>query len=90
MEYCCIEFDKLIRNYDETIRVYTLIGWKTPERVIIKFCPCCGKSLPKSLQNEWKEILMKEYGIEEDHCSIWNPMVSEEFKSDAWWKNRGL
>ena len=74
---------------DKSYCEYTRIYW-LPDDNIISFCPGCGKELPKSLQNEWYATLYKEYGIEGEHASIWNPMVPEEFKSDAWWKNRGL
>lgn len=83
-QYCCDTFKCMDKDYCSYKRIFYL------DCLPINFCPGCGKELPQSLDNEWKEVLMKEYGIEEDHCSIWNPMVPEEFKSDAWWKTRGL
>lgn len=84
-QYCCDIFEEMDKDYCSYERTFYL-----PDCSPINFCPGCGKGMPKSLESEWKETLMKDYGIEEDHCSIWNPMVPEEFKSDAWWKNRGL
>jgi hypothetical protein len=76
-----------IVDYEDYVRNYNLRGKK---RVYaIKYCPWCGKNLGKELNWEYYEILEKEY-------EIYNPETTEvdkvpaEFKSDAWWKKRGL
>ena len=98
MEYCCEVMDDYIKNgnddsiicYDASTRLYTLklIDTSHGTHQIIKYCPWCGKKLPRELDEEWGEILEKEYGIEEPG---WNgDKIPEEFKTDEWWKKRGL
>ena len=50
----------------------------------ILFCPFCGRKLPKSKRNLYAEILEK-LGF-----SILDENRPEEFKTDEWWKKRGL
>jgi len=58
---------------------------------LIWFCPWCGTKLPKGLRNEWFDILEKEYNIEADIMERKNRSdIPLEFKSDKWWKKRGL
>ncbi len=55
----------------------------------IRFCPYCGKKMPKELSDEWYDILEKEYGIKDPiHCD--KKQVPQEFWTDEWWKKRGL
>ncbi|MGH3056094.1 MAG: DUF6980 family protein [Gaiellaceae bacterium] len=75
----------MIKSFNPVLREYTLL-----ENASMNFCPSCGKQLPKSLGDEWLTILRKEYGVIGEAASVWNPMVPEEFKSDAWWKKRNL
>ena len=53
--------------------------------VKIEYCPWCGRKLPDSKRDLWFDILEKQ-GIENPLDSI----IPEEFKSDAWWRNRNL
>lgn len=55
----------------------------------IDYCPWCSKDLPLSLYNKWIETLKKEYGLDPDHKEQ-ALLVPEEFKTDEWWKKRGL
>ena len=60
---------------------------------LISFCPWCGKSLPKPLDDEFIKELSKATGISEDDIDFetyLDPKVPEEFRSDAWWKKRNL
>ena len=52
---------------------------------LIQYCPFCGSSLPSSLRDEWFDTLEK-MGFEDP----WEQDVPEEYKSDAWWKEKGL
>jgi len=54
----------------------------------INFCPWCGNKLPESLREEYFDTL-DNMGIETDIFERAN-VVPEEFKSDEWWKKRGL
>jgi len=58
---------------------------------LIHYCPWCGMKFPQSLRNQYFEILEKEYGLEPDIFDIdVDPRIPKEFKSDEWWKKRGL
>lgn len=57
-------------------------------RAIINYCPWCGKKLPTDLGDIWFDTLRTEYGLE-NPCDD-KSKIPEEFKSDKWWKKRGL
>lgn len=55
------------------------------------YCPYCGTKLPASLdgaKDEYRNELEKAVGKE--YCDIKPEDIPEEFKSDEWWKKRGL
>lgn len=52
----------------------------------IFYCPWCGKKLPIRLRGEFKTILRREYNVD----PYGEGVIPQEFKSDVWWKTRGL
>lgn len=50
-------------------------------RILIAFCPWCGKPLPASKRDRWFEEL-KRRGFQDP----WSESVPMEFRSDAWWR----
>lgn len=56
----------------------------------IDYCPWCATKLPKSLRDEWFKILEKEYGLDDPDDKKQSKLIPEEFKTDEWWKKRGL
>jgi len=56
----------------------------------IDYCPWCSKKLPKSLRDEWFETLEKEYNLDDPDSKDQEKLVPAEFKTDEWWKKRGL
>jgi hypothetical protein len=79
-QYSGIDYDSNFRRY------YTNKSDAEPGRVI-SFCPFCGEKLPKELSKECVSILDDLLGEWES----WNdPRIPEEFKTDEWWKKRGL
>jgi len=94
--FCCshmeyqINEDKTLIDYLEDTRTYSFY---TPNsecgtRLKMSHCPWCGVNLPKSLETEWEHVLIDDYQID-------NPIENEnliptEFKTDEWWKKRGL
>ena len=99
--HCCSDMDmnieqestKLIK-YEKHIRKYLLTYYHSKHRKYnqIHYCSYCGTKLPKSLEEEWKDILEKEFGSPQDievGSSQWQ-QLPEEFKTDEWWKKRGL
>ena len=76
-----IDYDPVGRSYGIPFRKNSISS--------IEYCPWCSSQLPKDLIHEWFDILENEYKIEvPDSTTLTN--VPEEFKSDAWWKKRGL
>lgn len=53
---------------------------------MINFCPWCGHKLPKSLRDQWFDIVDNELGLE----IFDDDVVPEEMKTSAWWGNKGL
>ncbi len=82
--------------YNRQHRRYGLMNyindWKNVNPEWMAYCPFCGKKLPKELDDDDMDpYLMKEYGWTEDDC--WGyprRELPEEFKTDEWWKKRGL
>lgn len=56
----------------------------------IVYCPWCNKKLPESLRDKWFEILEKEYNLDDPRREEQESLIPEEFKTDEWWKKRGL
>jgi len=56
----------------------------------VRFCPFCGINLPANLVDERFEILKKEFGITDPYDKKQKKLVPKEFKTDEWWKKRGL
>ena len=53
-------------------------------------CPFCGTKLPLDLVTERSEILEKEYCITDPYDTKQKKLIPSEFKTDEWWKKRGL
>lgn len=76
--------------YDPIKREYRLPLKGLDAADVLYYCPWCGKELPRSLRDEYFEILEKEYGLDNYDIDDNPEQIPEEFKSDEWWKNRGL
>ena len=95
-DFCCsqmiffLEENKVAIYYDKRKRNFAieLKGSSGIQRIF--FCPWCGKRLPESLSDEFWDIIDK---LEIDTSEVPledHPDMPEEFKSDEWWKKRGL
>lgn len=89
--HCCdkmqffLEEKKVNINYFPQCREYS-IGLKGGGGdQLLTFCPWCGSKLPQSLENVFF-CFLKKMNIE----NASSPELPEEFKTDAWWKNRKL
>jgi len=60
------------------------------DRQSFQYCPWCATKLPEELGEEWGEALEKELGIEDPFIDPGYENLPEEFRTDAWWKKRGL
>ena len=56
---------------------------------IIDTCLWCKKKLGESLRNHFFTVLEKEYGVAVPDLENFSN-IHEEFKTDEWWKKRGL
>lgn len=92
MEEFCSQKNKFI-DYDPSVRSYMfyLADDSHGTRQIMRYCFWCGSKLPKDLSEEWEYILKKEYGLEKPGRLPPNTKkIPPEFKTDEWWKKRGL
>ena len=84
----CVIYDHIWREH----AIYFAEDFEQRDRVMcdhIFYCPFCGTKLPTSLADEWFDTLEREYGIEDPSDEDYD-RVPLEFRSDAWWKKRGL
>ncbi|MBP9791623.1 MAG: hypothetical protein KBC27_00200 [Rickettsiales bacterium] len=79
--------DVIIRYYPKTREYFSVHSDETG--CDINYCQWCGKKMPKPLVDEWYKILEEEYGILDPVVDDADK-VPKEFKTDAWWKKRGL
>lgn len=83
-------------DYDPIMRSYALVV--RPEYggsvCLINYCPWCGKKFPKELLNEFIEALKEELNIKDSDVGLGELKkradIPQEFRSDEWWKKRGL
>ncbi len=93
--HCCKRLDEFINredypiDYDKILREYFI---RLGNGIIqcMEYCPWCGQKFPKDLRDEWFDTL-RDMGFDEprEACEE-DPNFPEAFKSDAWWKKRGL
>jgi hypothetical protein len=71
--------------YNAKLREYSLSAVSSPNYTAT-YCSSCGTKFPTGLRDEWFNL------IEGMGLDPWEDrdMIPEEFKSDAWWKARGL
>ena len=64
-------------KYEAKTRTFTLVAENA--EYTCYYCPWCGSKFPKSLSEEYWEILDKEFSEK-------YPNIPEEYKTDTWWK----
>jgi len=92
MKHCCEELsfildeDRTAIGYYEQYREYQLHIRNSDAVYNLIFCPWCGKKLPESLRGAFFDLIETELGMDD-----YDPdKLPEEFKTDEWWKKRGL
>ena len=84
-KYCNSGFIYNTRFREYGVKAVRKRGPYTP----MTFCPACGRPLEPSLRDLWAKLLQKEHGIV-------NPFetpiaqLPKSFRTDQWWKRRGL
>jgi hypothetical protein len=99
--YCCntfwdyvedgrIKYDPIFREYLFYINNELLEGPGVFGQSPCIYCPYCGTKIPSSLcvGDEYYDAL--EEAVGKEFCDIKEEEIPEEFKSDEWWKKRGL
>ena len=97
-EHCCeqiayylspeIQREGVSIEYDPCFREYGIkISDGGSSVVNITHCPWCGSELQKTLRDKWFELLEE---IIPDFDGFADPRIPDEFKTDEWWKKRGL
>lgn len=94
--HCCALMDQFLEDpkvplkYYPIAREYGLDLYYSYAIQLIQFCPWCGMKFPKDLDDEYHDILKTEYGLIPGLDIQNDPNIPDEFKSDEWWKKRGL
>ena len=101
-EFCCgnmrdhvlIEYDsEKFVDFDVTKRYFGIFRKNSPWSISISNCPFCGAKLPENLIDERWDTIMNELGsdyLPDDEGNPPKKELPEEFKTDEWWKKRGL
>lgn len=85
-EYELVQYNADVRSY--RFPLYCDGKYDKVQQLLF-YCPWCGKKLPNELAEEWDDILETQYGLSEND-RLDDSKLPEDFKTDAWWKKRGL
>jgi len=102
--HCCFKIQKILKKnnsplrYKAEKRLYVMEYhlYRKPRKndlivsEILHYCPFCGKKFPKELRQEYSRILQEECHIKDMWEQIRTGNIPDEFKTDKWWKKRGL
>jgi hypothetical protein len=79
-------------SYDAVFREIYARKKEENIRYTFAFCPWCATKLPESLRVDFFDILRSEYGLDLALGDIKDSpeLIPPEFKTDEWWKKRGL
>ncbi|WP_316353420.1 DUF6980 family protein [Candidatus Trichorickettsia mobilis] len=98
--HCCSNMDyystspreehELVRYHSETRNYHFILhGNNLGMEQEMYYCPWCGAKLPKSLSEEWCKVIKENFGLDDVFAQEWAELP-EEFKTEEWWKKRGL
>lgn len=103
--FCCEALESLISDPDDSPlhyipykREFVLTTprryLKGPNEVALKFkithCPRCGEKFPIPLTDKWYELLEAKFGITDYVDQEVLDSLPQEFRTNEWWKKRGL
>ena len=97
MQHCCDKMEISITpqfdiiSYDPESRDYLikLYGDQKGRYIAMRYCPWCGTKLPQSLNMEWCEAVKQDLGLEDVDAEEW-AKLPEKYKTEQWWRERGL
>ena len=97
-QWCCESLERSISRGEivyepvfASVQYYIKSAWNEPGvyyRKNANFCPYCGAKLHQYLIHEYRDELEK--ALDKEYCDITPDEIPEEFKSDEWWRKRGL
>lgn len=93
--HCCLTMDRELSREDALLYYslrYREYGVKIPKStggMLMDYCMFCGKQLPKSVRDEWFDVLEQEYGLESP-CEEDKEKIPNDFLTEEWWKIRKL
>lgn len=98
MKHCCdnMEYYATIKNslleYSPEDRGYNFLITHTTRGThqSMEYCPWCGTKLPEDLGEKWVAVIKEELGYDDPFFELGYDNLPEEFRTDAWWKKRGL
>ena len=53
----------------------------------LSFCPWCGKKLPESLYETWKQALLQSNNETDSEKLLYLDRYGKKYMSDEWWKD---
>ena len=90
---CCLVFNNCVRSGGEEGSIIYLPQTRSfllrsagGSYFDAKYCPFCGNMLPTDLTDILTRIVYDKLKLRDFD----DPNLPAEFRSDAWWKNRGL
>jgi hypothetical protein len=104
-KYCCEDMELYAErdvdddrgkyvDYDLAERFFSIYAAGSNRYGIhIPYCPFCGSKLPELLVDERWDTILTELGpdyLPDDDNNPPKKELPEEFKTDEWWKKRGL
>ena len=82
--YGIVEYSPETRYY-----YFPLYGSNAGTHLSFGHCPWCGNKLPKSLGEEWCAVVKNDLGIEDVDFEQW-AKLPEKYKTEQWWRERGI
>lgn len=87
--FAAIHKDKIVQ-YEPMVRDYGILCGRNSIRML-SFCAWCGTKLPESLHSKIFDVTEHELGIPRYEADFENyANLPDEFKTDEWWRKRGL
>lgn len=93
-DYCCSKLKKLFESkyYDFRYeKQFCCTSCKRRDGGVffeLNYCPFCGKNI-KNKNDIYERILRRDFGVQDPYDND-DPNIPLEFKTDEWWKKRGL
>lgn len=92
---CCEFFKQMLNDckvrleYRPVFREFGIKLVGSDSLQLIYYCPWCSTKMPERLYEEWRKVLISEYGVlDPDDIGIED--APAEMQTDEWWKKRGL